>query len=161
MSPTECLSKMLIHDLSLVLLICITFWRIQQATKRWLFFLVDGVLHFMRAVSIGDGKYVITHLLFYGDGKDIHGCCLLWVLLEKQIQSTMMTISFENSSCQRGFHAVQLCSLFLKRRYHIKKGKRKVQGVPQSETAALPRHQEEEETEKSKQIEQTYEKHKD
>ena len=41
-----------------------------------------------------------------------------------------------------------------------KKGKRKVQGVPQSQTAALPRHQEEEETNKSKQaqIEQTYEK---
>ena len=39
-----------------------------------------------------------------------------------------------------------------------KKGKRKVQGVPQSQTAALPRHQEEEETDKSKQaqIEQTY-----
>ena len=32
-----------------------------------------------------------------------------------------------------------------------KKGKRKVQGVPQSQTAALPRHQEEEETDKSKQ----------
>ena len=42
-----------------------------------------------------------------------------------------------------------------------KKGKRKVQGVPQSQTAALPRHQEEEESDKSKQaqIEQTYEKH--
>ena len=42
-----------------------------------------------------------------------------------------------------------------------KKGKRKVQGVPQSQIAALPRHQEEEETDKSKQaqIEQTYEKH--
>ena len=41
------------------------------------------------------------------------------------------------------------------------KGKRKVQGVPQSQTAALPRHQEEEETDKTKQaqIEQTYEKH--
>ena len=41
------------------------------------------------------------------------------------------------------------------------KGKRKVQGVPQSQTAALPRYQEEEETDKSKQaqIEQTYEKH--
>ena len=35
--------------------------------------------------------------------------------------------------------------------YIIKKGKRKVQGVPQSQTAALPRHQEEEETDKSKQ----------
>ena len=42
-----------------------------------------------------------------------------------------------------------------------KKGKKKVQGVPQSQTAALPKHQEEEETDKSKQakIEQTYEKH--
>ena len=42
-----------------------------------------------------------------------------------------------------------------------KKGKRKVQGVLQSQTAALPRHQEEEETDKTKhaQIEQTYEKH--
>ena len=41
------------------------------------------------------------------------------------------------------------------------KGKRKVQGVPQSQTAALPRPQEEEKTDKSKQaqIEQTYEKH--
>ena len=40
-------------------------------------------------------------------------------------------------------------------------GKRKVQGVPQSQTAALPRPQEEEETDKSKQAqtEQTYEKH--
>ena len=43
----------------------------------------------------------------------------------------------------------------------VKKGKRKVQGVPQSQTAALPRHQEEEGTDKTKQaqIEQTYEKH--
>ena len=42
-----------------------------------------------------------------------------------------------------------------------KKGNRKVQRVPQSQTAALPRHQEEEESDKSKQaqIEQTYEKH--
>ena len=42
-----------------------------------------------------------------------------------------------------------------------KKGKRKVQGVPQLQTAALPRPQEEEETDKSKQAQtqQTYEKH--
>ena len=41
-----------------------------------------------------------------------------------------------------------------------KKGKRKVQGVPQTQTAVLPRHQEEEETERNKQaqIEQTYKK---
>ena len=54
-------------------------------------------------------------------------------------------------------------SLFISIRvYKVnKKGKRKVQGVPQSQTAVLPRHQEEEETDKSKQaqIEQTYEKH--
>ena len=36
-------------------------------------------------------------------------------------------------------------------RYWKKGGKRKVQGVPQSQTAALPRHQEEEETDKIKQ----------
>ena len=38
---------------------------------------------------------------------------------------------------------------------------RKDQGVPQSQAAALPRHQEEEETDKTKQeeTEQTYEKH--
>ena len=47
--------------------------------------------------------------------------------------------------------------------YMKKKGKRKVQGVQQSQTAALPRPQEEEETDKSKQaqIKQTYEKHYD
>ena len=33
----------------------------------------------------------------------------------------------------------------------LQKGKRKVKGVPQSQTAAPPRHQEEEETDKSKQ----------
>ena len=46
-------------------------------------------------------------------------------------------------------------------RCSCKKGKRKVQGVPQSQTAALLRHQQEEETDKTKQaqIEQTYEKH--
>ena len=46
-------------------------------------------------------------------------------------------------------------------RISSKKGKRKVEGVPQSQTAALPRPQEEEETDKSKQAqtEQTYKKH--
>ena len=43
----------------------------------------------------------------------------------------------------------------------MKKVREKKQGVPQSQTAVLPRHQEEEETDKSKQaqIEQTFEKH--
>ena len=54
------------------------------------------------------------------------------------------------------FSAVYVCI-----RYNKRNGKRKVQEVPQSQTAALPRHQEEEETDKSKQaqIEQTYGKH--
>ena len=41
------------------------------------------------------------------------------------------------------------------------KGKRKEQGVPQSQAAALPRHQEEEGIDKTKQaqIKQTYEEH--
>ena len=55
-----------------------------------------------------------------------------------------------------------MCNIFVVN-YIInsKKGKRKVQEVPQSQTAALPRHQKEEDTDKSKQaqIEQTYEKH--
>ena len=52
-------------------------------------------------------------------------------------------------------------SLFMNRGNRIKKGKRKVQGVPQSQTAALLRPQEEKETDKSKQTqtEQTHEKH--
>ena len=43
----------------------------------------------------------------------------------------------------------------------VKKDKRKVQGVPQTQATAHPRHQEEEETDKTKQaqIEQTYKKH--
>ena len=44
-----------------------------------------------------------------------------------------------------------------------KGGKRKLQGVPQLQTAAHPRNKEEEETDKSKQaqIKQTYEKNQD
>ena len=56
---------------------------------------------------------------------------------------------------------VDCTSVVRKDTYVEKKGKRKVQGVPQSQTAALPRPQEEEETDKSKQAqtELTYEKH--
>ena len=57
-------------------------------------------------------------------------------------------------------HFNYMCFFFISLRYYIsKKGKRKVQGVPQSQTAALPRHQEEEDKYKQAQIEQTYEKH--
>ena len=43
----------------------------------------------------------------------------------------------------------------------VKKVREKVQGVPQSQTTALPRPQEEEETDKSKQAQtkQTYKRH--
>ena len=56
---------------------------------------------------------------------------------------------------------VWVCACSLRAVFHKKKGKRKVQGVPQSQTAALPRPQEVKETKKSKQAqtEQTYEKH--
>ena len=54
-----------------------------------------------------------------------------------------------------------ICGLFYEAICLKKKGKRKVQGVPQSQTAALPKPKEEGETDKSKQAqtEQTYEKH--
>ena len=50
---------------------------------------------------------------------------------------------------------------FANKKKKEKNCKRKIQGVLQSQTAGLPRHQEEEETDKTKQveIEQTYEKH--
>ena len=69
---------------------------------------------------------------------------------------TILRKMSKESSFQRNSYAFYYYSrLPLK-----KKGKRKVQGVPQSQTAALPRPQEEEETDNSKQaqIEQTYEK---
>ena len=57
--------------------------------------------------------------------------------------------------------ALSIITIWLFPYLSLIKGKRKVQGVPQSQTAALPRPKEEEETDKSKQAqtEQTYEKH--
>ena len=54
-----------------------------------------------------------------------------------------------------------LSMLFISIFLIFRKGKRKVQGVSLLQAAALPRYQEEEETDKTKQpqIEQTYEKH--
>ena len=45
--------------------------------------------------------------------------------------------------------------------YYDAKGTKQVQGVPQAHAAALPGHQKEEETDKTKQVQivQTYEKH--
>ena len=42
-------------------------------------------------------------------------------------------------------------AVYILKSHTVKKGKRKVQGVPQSQSAALPRNPEEEETDKSKQ----------
>ena len=77
---------------------------------------------------------------------------------------TPVNPSFIYKSGVKGVSILYRCVfVMVSRNVHIhkKKGKRKVQGVSQSQTAALPRHQEEEETDKSKQakIEQTYEKH--
>ena len=67
----------------------------------------------------------------------------IFLLLNQNVLTGDISVVFEYGLCE------------------VKKGKRKVQGVPQSQTAALPRPQEEEETNKSKQAqtEQTYEKH--
>ena len=50
-----------------------------------------------------------------------------------------------------------------RRKHQKKKVSEKRQGLPQAQTSALPRHQEEEETDKTKQaqIKQTYENHLD
>ena len=62
------------------------------------------------------------------------------------------------SSCAGAKYHPSLCLPFVYSVVYNKKGKRKVQGVKQSQTAALPRYQEEEETDTSKQaqIEQTF-----
>ena len=77
----------------------------------------------------------------------------------------LLILNFSTRSKLSLCHAVLvmlfMCSVQLQLFASVKKGKRKVQGVPQSQTAALPRPQEEEKTDKSKQAqtEQTYEKH--
>ena len=69
-------------------------------------------------------------------------------------------------SLPRGAKSVQFSKILSRRGFmcrKAKKSKRKVQEVPQLQTAALPRPQEEEEIDKSKQaqIEQTHDKHQD
>ena len=75
------------------------------------------------------------------------------------------TESADGGGCLNFYWPLELIGIYVEflKKKKKKKGKRKVQGVPQLQTAALPRHQEEEETDKTKQaqIEQTYEKHKD
>ena len=54
---------------------------------------------------------------------------------------------YVRGSCKKFCHWVRISSVlrFIKHIFITKKGKRKVQGVPQSQTAAFPRPQEEEE----------------
>ena len=70
----------------------------------------------------------------------------------------LLHIMWRKEAIPQEFKVASIIHLFKRKG---EKGKRKVQGVPQSQTAALPRPQEEEETDKSKQAqtEQTYEKH--
>ena len=84
---------------------------------------------------------------------------ILIVLTTGQRCQTLAAINLGSMDVKRGNHVNIRIRELLKQ--SKKKGKRKVQGVPQSQTAALPKPQEEEETDKSKQaqIEQTYEKH--
>ena len=72
--------------------------------------------------------------------------------LTKQKKLKKKSENYEQTICTFTHHGQNICE---------KKSNRKVQVVPQSQTAALPRPKEEEETDKSKQAqtEQTYEKH--
>ena len=60
-------------------------------------------------------------------------------------------INKNDNNLRTGRSNTLLCRSFyrLSRGKRVKKGKRKVQGVPQSQTAAFPRPQEEEDTDKS------------
>ena len=80
----------------------------------------------------------------------------LWELTLDTTSKSINLSVISNADCHYYYH-------FQLKQKIKKSGKRKVQGVPQSQTATLPRHQEEEETDKTKQaqIEQMYEKHQD
>ena len=69
------------------------------------------------------------------------------------------TLNHEAQPTEEEMRNIQLLS----ERHIWKTGKKKVRGVPQSQTAAHPRHEEEEEADKTAQaqIEQTQEKHQD
>ena len=77
--------------------------------------------------------------------------------------SSLRIILDESVSCDHEIweRSADVIQTVISCNHYEKKGKRKVQGVPQSQIAALPRHQEEAEIDKSKQaqIEQTYKKH--
>ena len=60
---------------------------------------------------------------------------------------TLMTGCFIRTGHQGSYYCFALCNVLGK--YGYKKVNRKVQGMPQSQTAANPRHQEEEKKDKN------------
>ena len=95
----------------------------------------------------------ISKNIEYCDWEHYTICWSLWeFLLYNPTKSNEVSCLFPNTTTTMAHKIHQPQS--------IKKGKRNFQGGPQSQTAAVPRHQEEEETAKSKpaQIDQTYEK---
>ena len=104
------------------------------------------VLRFKASAATTAAQDVHSNLRTLTDAK--HG------LIQAVADNFNANISSQN--CLRSTHALALLLT-----QDNKRGKRKAQGVPQSQTAALPRPQEEEETDKSEQAqtEQTYEKH--
>ena len=82
------------------------------------------------------------------------------LMINDRFCETFETLGYETEGMMCGIAIIYVCN-WLTCCFGKKKGKKKVQGVPQSQTAALPTHQVEEETDKSKQaqIERTYEKH--
>ena len=81
-----------------------------------------------------------------------------WNKKKKKENTKLLTFHTKDKS------KTHLCPLQCSRLlYTIRKGNRKVQGVPQSQAAVHPKHEEEEETNQIKQaqIEQMHEKHQD
>ena len=79
------------------------------------------------------------------------------------IPKDMLNLGKQALSNKKPEHAANAHDVFgrMSSGHRTKKSKRKVQGMPQSQTAAISKRQEEEETDitKQAQIEQTYEKH--
>ena len=115
-----------------------------------LFFLMMTMLGFSSQVGLLQSPHYGPFSTFYDDNAGISLIGLSHIATQLRaffLMITMLGVSSQvRPTCQ--FRST-------------KKGKREVQGVLQSQTAALPRHQEEEETNKTKQaqIEQTYNKH--
>ena len=109
----------------------------------------------MKIPALNDSQYI---------GMNVYNVVIMSIIVVvlSNILSHQPTLAYVmESSFMLLSTTVTLCLLFLPKVRPRQKSKTKVQGVPQSQTAALYRHQEEAETDKTKQaqIEQTYEKH--